>query len=221
MVKIQIEKIKSTCIILDSILYKPVKTKDSVDFYEIPCALNKLLNIQIVHYSDVCTESVCAVIDYKDNKYSSIIKEMKSLNISLYYCKLTAEIYVTKANSFLSVCTKENKSKDIIGCSSYYSLNIIQRKNVFIDNFRVQYYPSKKIKYTIFFVEIFLQLIGFIVFFTATIINGVYCIKYWNNPSLYIGPYPFFLTVIPMLIASLVLILLEIKRVAKYTLAIR
>lgn len=218
MVKIQIEKIKKTCVILDSILYKPVKTKNSVDFYEIPCALNKLLNIQIIHYSQFYTENVCSVIDYKDDKNSSIIKEMKSLDINLYYCKLTAEIYVTKANSSLVICAKENKRKDIIGYSSYCSLSIIQRINVSVDNFRVQHYPSKKIRYAVFFVEIVLQLIGFIIFFTATIINGAYCIKYWNNPSLYIGPYPFFLTVIPMMIVSLILILLEIKRVAKYTL---
>lgn len=219
MFKIQIQKIKNTCIIVNSILYKPLKTENSVDYYEFPCNLNETLNFQIMHYSGNSNTEIYSVINYKGgNKYDSLIKEMKSLNIDLYYCQLNVNITVNKANSILVINTEKNKHKDIIGYSSYCELNIIQRKNVSIDILNIQFYPSKKIKYAVFFLEIFLQLSAFIAFDIAILIVGIYCIERWHNPGTYIGPYPFFLTVIPMSIVSLVLIILELNRVAQHTL---
>ena len=77
MIKIQINRVLETCIVVDSAVYKPVYSCEATDFYEIPCKLNEKINMQIIHYS----RSYNVINNKRNNKLHSLIGEMKSLDI--------------------------------------------------------------------------------------------------------------------------------------------
>lgn len=82
MIKIQINRVLETCIVVDSAVYKPVYSCEATDFYEIPCKLNENINMQIIHYSRSYNAGIYSVINNKrNNKLHSLIGEMKSLDI--------------------------------------------------------------------------------------------------------------------------------------------
>lgn len=78
MIKIQINRVLETCIVVDSAVYKPVYSCEATDFYEIPCKLNEKINMQIIHYSRSYNAGIYSVINNKrNNKLHSLIGEMK------------------------------------------------------------------------------------------------------------------------------------------------
>ncbi len=219
MIKIQINKIANTCVIIDSVVYEPMKSEGITDFYEIPCELSKKFNMQIIHYSGDCKIGIYSVINYKDkNKYRSLINEIRSLDINLYYCQLNINVVVNKNNSKLFVNVENICSKDIIGSSTYCKLKIVQKINMQIDILNIQYYPSKKVKLMVFFIEILFQLLGIVVCFVGVIIAGKYTVERWYTPEFGMS---YFLQIVPLDIFFLIMLILELYRVAKHTLMIK
>ena len=220
--KIQIKKLKNTCIVFNSVLYKPVETKNDIDYYEIPCDLSHTYQVDIYHYAGNNKNSIEAVIGKNGNSvFESIYKTAKSLDIKLYFCKIHMSLSIKKPKSYIFIEVQQKSKKDIIGTSSHCALSISNEKNVDITNLKFNFFPSEKVKYGVLFTELIIQLLSFFIFFVSIIIAGSYCIERWDNPGTYVGPYPFFAYVIPFAIISITLISLEIIRVAKNTIKIK
>lgn len=218
--KVEIQKLKNTCIMLDSVLFKPVETKDNVDYYELPCELQKNYDIKIIHYAGNSFNGIESVIDRNEKgAFKSIISEMKSFNIDLYYCEMIASFTVTKQNAFICFETEQIENKDFIGKSSHSIFKIKQRVNVQISNSAMHCYPSKRVKYSVFLIEILstiLELFIFLIVIMLAIDNYVQIeIRNGNEVGLY--PYVAF---IPFAIVCIILLILEIRRVIKRTLRI-
>lgn len=211
-IKIRINKIKNTCVIFDSVLYSPIKENCCFDFYEIPCEIGKKYKIEIVHYSGNKITGIESVINnINDNKCKSVFFEMKSLDINLYYCKISAQITINKENQFIEIDSEQIKHKDIIGESSFCKLRIVQIKNVILDEMKIDYYSSKKTKTAVYFLEIFLPMLSFIVLCSVSPLAINYYIEQEMNPYLSVGSF---------YIILIVLMILELIRVAKHTLKI-
>ncbi len=216
---VKINKIKNTCIYFNSILYTPVESKNMMDYYEIPCELNKKYEMKIIHYSGTNSQGIGAVISRTGKSiYNDILKEMKSLDIDLYYCQIDTAITIHKSNATIIINTEKIESSDIIGKSSFCRLKIVQNKNTKLEDCKLKYYPSNLVKVYVYLIETILSILGFFAYSVVLIIAGDYSIERWNNPASNVGPYPFFLVIIPMAIISIVLIILELNRVAKNTL---
>lgn len=219
---VQIKKLKNTCVVFNSVLYKPVKTINDVDYYAIHFDLLQEYQFEIYHYAGDIKENIEAVIGKSGKSvFESIYQVAKSLDINLYFCKICANCKIKKSKPFVFMEVQQETKKDIIGNSSHCVLNISTIKNIDIKNCEFEFFPSKKIKYGVFFTELFLQLLGFFIFFALIIMAGIYCFERWDNPGTYVGPYPFFAYVIPFAIISIVLISAEIHRVAKNTIKIK
>lgn len=215
MIKIEIEKIKNTCIILNSVMYKPTESKRDIDYYELPCNSEEN-KIQIIHYSGNDMNRVRAVFD----ESKSIYKVMKSLNIDLYYCKMEFFIAETKHNNFLKLKVKQHKHKDLIGKSNYCEIALVQKKNVYTSDLSVTYYPSNKVKYWVFLIEFLTDILAFIIFMVCDICLGVYCIQNWDNPLTSFDSARFIHTVVPAGIIAVVLFILDFIRIRKHTMLI-
>lgn len=219
MIKIQINKVLETCIVVDSAIYKPVYSCEATDFYEIPCKLNEKINMQIIHYSRSYNAGIYSVINNKrNNKLHSLIGEMKSLDIDLYYCRLNAIVVSKKSNSNIIINVEKICCKNIIGNSSYCDLKIIQNKNAQIDALNIQHFPSKKVKLCTFFVELLFSLCGFVLCIVGVIIAGKYTVEHWYNAESGSSPFIYFLEIVPLCLFFLIMLVIEIKRVVKCTL---
>lgn len=218
--KMQIQKIKNTCVFFDSVLYKPITTKDNIDYYELPCELQKSYDIKVIHYAGNSLNNTESVIDRNGNSvYKSVIKEMITFDIDLFYCEMFASLTVTKQNAFIGIETTQIKNKDFIGKSSHCILKIKQRVNVQISNCAMHCYPSKRVKYSVFSIEILstiLELFIFVIVIMFAIENYIQ-IDIRNGNELGLYPYVAF---IPFAIVGIILLILEIRRVVKRTLLI-
>ena len=220
--KVEVKKLKSTCIMLDSVLFKPIETKNDIDYYELPCELQKSYDIKVVHYAGNSLNGIESVIDREGKgAFKSVIAEMMSYNIDLYYCDMTAVFTVTKQNAFLHFEVSQISGKDLICYFSYCDLKLIQRKNVEITNCVFHFYPTKRIKRLVFVLEMISSLFVFtffmIVYFLAT--SNRVEMEMVYNPGEKIGIYPY-IVFLPIAIADIVLIIIRIVKISKYTLRI-
>lgn len=220
MLKVQIKKIKNTCIFFDSVLFRPVETKGDVDYYELPCELQRYYDIKIIHFPGDSLDGVEAVIDGKGKSaFKSIISEAKSFDIDLYYCEMTASIMATKHNAFISIETSQIKNKDFIGSSSHCVLKIKQKINADLSNSITNFYPSKKVKSSIFLIEIASILLEFPLYIVVSVFatNNYIERLIWNEYD--VKPYHY-LIFLPLTVVVAILTILEIRRVIKRTLRI-
>ena len=220
MLKIQIKKIRNTCILFDSVLFRPVETKGDVDYYELPCELQRNYDIKIIHFAGESNDGVEAVIDGKGKSaLKSIISEAMSFNIDLYYCEMTASIMATKHNAFISIEISQIKNKDFIGSSSHCVLKIKQKINADLSNSITNFYPSKKVKSLIFLIEIASIVLEFPLYIVVSVFATNYYIErlIWNEYD--VKPYHY-LIFLPLTIVVSILTILEIRRVIKRTLRI-
>ena len=220
--KVEIKKIKNTCILLDSVLFKPVETKENIDYYELPCELEKSYEIKVIHYAGNSFKGIESVIDREGKgTFKSVIAEMTSFNIDLYYCDMTAVFTVTKQNAFLHFEVSQISGKDLICCFSHCDLKLVQRKNIEITNCVFHFYPTKRIKRLVFVLEMISALFVFaffmIVYFFAT--SNRVKMEMIYNPGEKIGIYPY-VVFLPVAIADIVLIIIRIVKISKYTLRI-
>ncbi|MDE6413045.1 MAG: hypothetical protein K2K42_04030 [Eubacterium sp.] len=215
MIKIEIEKIKNTCIFLNSVMYKPTESKRGIDYYELPSCSEKS-RVQIIHYSGNDLNGVQAVFD----ESKSIHQVIKSLDIDLYYCKMEFFITEAKRNNVLRLKVEQHKHKDMIGKSAYCELIMVQKKNVDFSDILISYYPSNKVKYSVFLIEFFTDIIAFAILIVCDIWWGIECIKHWDNPTRYDNPFNFYVNVIPLGIAAIVFLILDFVRIKKHTLLI-
>lgn len=215
MIKIEIKRIKNTCIFLNSIMYKPTESKNGVDYYELPSCSEKS-RIQIIHYSGNDLNSVRAVF----NEIQSVRQVIKSLDIDLYYCKMEFFIAETKHNNVLKLKVEQHEHRDLIGKSAYCELVMVQKKNINTSDLFVSYYPSNKAKYLVFIIEFLSDIIAFVIFMACAVRWGIGCIKHWDNPTRWDNHFYLFFTVIPAGLIAIILLILDFIRIRKYTLLI-
>ena len=174
--KVEIKKIKNTCILLDSVLFTPIETKNGIDYYELPCELQRSYEIKVIHYAGNSFNGIGAVLDRNGKgAFKSVISEMASYNIDLYYCEITASFIASRQNAFLHFEVLQITGKDLISCFSYCNLRLIQNKNIVLSECIYHCYPSNRIKRFVFLIEIISSLFIFAIFMMVV----VTLLTYW------------------------------------------
>lgn len=220
--KVEIKKIKNTCIMLDSVLFKPVETKDNIDYYELPCELLQSYDLKVIHYAGDSFNGIGAVLDRNGKgAFKSVISETASCNIDLYYCEITASFIASKQNAFLHFEVLQITGKDLLSCFSYCNLRLIQHKNIDLSDCIYHCYPSKRIKRFVFLIEIISSLFIFAIFMIMCLLatsNRVE-MEMLYDPSGNFGIYSY-LVFLPVAIADIVWIIIRIAKISKNTLKI-